>query len=66
MTLATNYAIMVKIFPEDIRGRALGWIGTFASLGAITGNGLGGLILTYLNYSLINQDERIKLIKTSI
>lgn len=44
---------MVKIFPEKIRGRALGWIGTFASLGAITGNGVGGLILTYLSYSYI-------------
>lgn len=53
MTLSTNYAIITKIFPEDTRGRALGFIGTFVSLGAIAGSGVGGLILTYFSYSYI-------------
>lgn len=53
MTLSTNYGIMTEIFPSNMRGRALGLIGSFVSLGSIAGSGIGGLILSYLDWSYI-------------
>lgn len=46
MTMATNAGIITEVFPIHERGRALGAIGAFVSLGSIAGPGLGGLILS--------------------
>ncbi|MHC5250175.1 MFS transporter [Enterococcus sp. LJL90] len=53
MTMATNSGIITEIFPLKERGRALGMIGAFVSLGSITGPGLGGLILSHLSWPYI-------------
>ncbi|MGM0237899.1 MFS transporter [Enterococcus sp. AZ103] len=53
MTMATNSGIITEIFPMNERGRALGSIGAFVSLGSIAGPGLGGLILSQLPWSYI-------------
>lgn len=49
MTMSTNSGIITEIFPKTERGRALGTIGSFVSLGSIAGPGIAGLILA--NYS---------------
>ncbi|MDU5950894.1 MAG: MFS transporter, partial [Paenibacillus macerans] len=41
MTMANNQGIITDIFPATERGRALGLIGTFVSLGSIAGPSLG-------------------------
>ncbi|KRN08495.1 major facilitator superfamily permease [Lacticaseibacillus paracasei subsp. tolerans DSM 20258] len=48
MTMANNNGIVTEIFPMNERGRALGLIGSFVSIGAIAGPGIGGLILGQL------------------
>lgn len=53
MTMATNNGIITEVFPMHERGRALGLIGSFVSLGAIAGPGLGGLILAKFEWSYI-------------
>lgn len=53
MTMATNTGIITEVFPLEERGRALGSIGAFVSLGAIAGPGLGGLILAQLSWQYI-------------
>lgn len=53
MTMATNTGIITEVFPMHERGRALGMIGAFVSLGSITGPGLGGLILARFSWSYI-------------
>lgn len=53
MTMATNSGIITEVFPLNERGRALGSIGAFVSLGSIAGPGLGGLILSQLPWSYI-------------
>lgn len=53
MTMANNFGIATDIFPRSERGRALGLIGTFVSLGAITGPGIGGLIVSALSWNYI-------------
>lgn len=53
MTMATNTGIITEVFPMNERGRALGSIGAFVSLGAIAGPGLGGLILAQFSWSYI-------------
>ncbi|MGG5357895.1 MULTISPECIES: MFS transporter [unclassified Enterococcus] len=53
MTMATNTGITTEIFPMSERGRALGMIGAFVSLGAITGPGIGGIILSHFSWSYI-------------
>jgi EmrB/QacA subfamily drug resistance transporter len=45
MTMATNYGIITQIFPRNRRGRALGILNSFVSLGSIAGPGIGGLVL---------------------
>ncbi|WP_261805746.1 MFS transporter [Lapidilactobacillus luobeiensis] len=45
MTMSTNNGIITEVFPLNERGKALGWIGSFVSLGSIAGPGIGGLIL---------------------
>ncbi|MCF1684552.1 MFS transporter [Tetragenococcus halophilus] len=53
MTMATNTGIITEVFPLKERGRALGSIGAFVSLGAIAGPGLGGIILAQLSWQYI-------------
>lgn len=53
MTMATNSGIITEVFPISERGRALGLIGSFVSLGSIAGPGLGGLILAKFSWSYI-------------
>ncbi|GCF93321.1 MFS transporter [Enterococcus florum] len=53
MTMATNSGIATEVFPMQERGRALGSIGAFVSLGAIAGPGIGGLILSHFSWSYI-------------
>ena len=50
MTMATNAGIITEVFPIHERGRALGAIGAFVSLGSIAGPGLGGLILSQFSW----------------
>lgn len=53
MTMSTNNGIITEIFPFRERGRALGTIGAFVSLGAIAGPGIGGIILAHFSWSYI-------------
>ena len=53
MTMATSSGIITEIFPAKERGRALGLIGSFVSLGAIAGPGIGGVILSHFEWSYI-------------
>ncbi|KAF1298325.1 multidrug MFS transporter [Enterococcus sp. JM4C] len=53
MTMASNSGIVTEVFPMNERGRALGSIGAFVSLGSIAGPGIGGLILSNLSWSYI-------------
>ena len=53
MTMATNTGITTEVFPMRERGRALGVIGAFVSLGSIAGPGIGGLILAHFSWSYI-------------
>jgi EmrB/QacA subfamily drug resistance transporter len=53
MTMATNSGIATEVFPLNERGRALGAIGAFVSLGSIAGPGIGGLILAHFSWSYI-------------
>ncbi|MGM0123455.1 drug resistance transporter, EmrB/QacA family protein [Enterococcus sp. AZ194] len=53
MTMASNSGIVTEVFPMNERGRALGAIGAFVSLGSIAGPGIGGLILSNLSWSYI-------------
>ena len=53
MTMATGTGIITEIFPANERGRALGLIGSFVSLGAIAGPGVGGIILSHFDWSYI-------------
>ncbi|MEG0732910.1 MAG: MFS transporter [Vagococcus sp.] len=53
MTMATSTGIITDIFPLQERGRALGLIGSFVSLGAIAGPGIGGVILSEFSWSYI-------------
>lgn len=53
MTMATNSGIITEVFPMNERGRALGSIGAFVSLGSIAGPGLGGIILSQFSWPYI-------------
>lgn len=53
MTMSTNNGIITEIFPIQERGKALGFIGSFVSLGSIAGPGIGGLILAVLPWGYI-------------
>lgn len=53
MTMAASSGIITEVFPFKERGRALGSIGAFVSLGAIAGPGIGGLILSQFSWSYI-------------
>jgi len=53
MTMSTNTGIITEVFPMTERGRALGMIGAFVSLGSIMGPGLGGVILAKFSWEYI-------------
>lgn len=53
MTMSTNTGIITEVFPISERGRALGMIGAFVSLGSIMGPGLGGIILAKFTWEYI-------------
>ncbi|MGX4685358.1 MFS transporter [Vagococcus sp. JNUCC 83] len=53
MTMSTNTGIITEVFPLSERGRALGMIGAFVSLGSIMGPGLGGIILAHFSWEYI-------------
>lgn len=53
MTMSTNTGIITEVFPLSERGRALGMIGAFVSLGSIMGPGLGGVILAQFSWEYI-------------
>ncbi|WP_375709413.1 MFS transporter [Niallia sp. NCCP-28] len=53
MTMANSQGIVTEIFPPKERGKALGIIGTFVSLGSIAGPSLGGIILSSLGWEYI-------------
>ncbi|ERL63749.1 MFS transporter [Schleiferilactobacillus shenzhenensis] len=53
MTMSTNNGIITEVFPMQERGKALGWIGSFVSLGGIAGPGIGGLLLAQLPWAYI-------------
>lgn len=53
MTMANSQGIVTDIFPASERGKALGLIGTFVSLGSIAGPSLGGIIVSTLGWEYI-------------
>ncbi|ANS74291.1 multidrug MFS transporter [Paenibacillus yonginensis] len=53
MTMANSQGIVTDIFPSTERGRALGLVGTFVSLGSIAGPSLGGVIVSALGWEYI-------------
>ncbi|WP_019910112.1 MFS transporter [Paenibacillus sp. HW567] len=53
MTMANSQGIVTDIFPSNERGKALGLIGTFVSLGSIAGPSLGGIIVSTLGWEYI-------------
>ncbi|WP_168119638.1 MFS transporter [Paenibacillus sp. HB172176] len=53
MTMANSQGIVTDIFPSTERGRAIGIIGTFVSLGSIAGPSLGGIIVAGLGWPYI-------------
>lgn len=53
MTMANSQGIVTEIFPPTERGRALGLVGTFVSLGSIAGPSLGGVIVSGLGWEYI-------------
>lgn len=53
MTMATNFGIITDIFPPSRHGLALGVNSSFVQVGNIAGPGIGGLILSVLNWHYI-------------
>lgn len=53
MTMANSQGIVTDIFPSTERGKALGLIGTFVSLGSIAGPSLGGIIVSSMGWEYI-------------
>ncbi len=53
MTMANSQGIVTDIFPPNERGKALGLVGTFVSLGSIAGPSLGGVMLSTLGWQSI-------------
>ncbi|MFF2483099.1 MFS transporter [Paenibacillus sp. NPDC058071] len=53
MTMANSQGIVTDIFPARERGKAIGLVGTFVSLGSIAGPSIGGIILSTLGWQYI-------------
>ncbi|MCL2320623.1 MAG: MFS transporter [Oscillospiraceae bacterium] len=52
-TMASNQGIIVQIFPQNERGRALGINATFVAFGTLIGPPLGGMILSVTSWEYI-------------
>ncbi len=50
MFQATNIGLVSRYFPQESRGRALGFVSTAVALGALSGPMIGGLIMDWLNW----------------
>ena len=53
LAMSSNFGIITEVFPNDERGQALGWIGSFVALGMIAGPSLGGLLLSRFDWDSI-------------
>jgi EmrB/QacA subfamily drug resistance transporter len=53
MVLALGPAILTEAFPPHERGKALGLIGTFVSVGVVTGPAVGGLLIAAFDWRAI-------------
>lgn len=51
--MGNNQGIITQVFPIEERGRALGVLGSFVALGAMTGPPLGGFIISILSWKYI-------------
>lgn len=51
--MATSHGIITQVFPPKERGRALGVLGSFVALGALTGPPLGGIMVSVLSWEYI-------------
>nr|WP_237690744.1 MFS transporter [Paenibacillus caui] len=52
MYQATNMALIVSVFPNHQRGKALGLISTFVAGGSMAGPSLGGLLIEWFSWRL--------------
>ncbi len=50
---ALRNALIAEIFPEEERGRVLGWVGGIGILGYAVGPGLGGLLISFGSWRLV-------------
>ncbi|WP_068699399.1 MFS transporter [Paenibacillus yonginensis] len=50
MYQATNMALIVSVYPERQRGKALGLISTFVAAGSMTGPSLGGFLIEWFSW----------------
>jgi EmrB/QacA subfamily drug resistance transporter len=50
MNMAISTAVVTEAFPDQERGKALGIVGLFVSIGVIAGPTLGGIILEHLTW----------------
>jgi len=53
ISMSSTLGITAEVFPENERGRALGFAGMAVALGNITGPTIGGLILSFLDWHYI-------------
>lgn len=53
MILALGAAILVEAFPPHERGKAMGWVGLFVSVGVVTGPVVGGLLIAAFDWRAI-------------
>ena len=53
MILSLGAAILTEGFPPHERGKALGFIGTFVSVGIITGPAVGGILISFYDWRSI-------------
>jgi len=52
-TMANNQGIITQTFPQNERGKALGFLGTSVALGSLVGPGLGGIIVGAFSWEFI-------------
>lgn len=53
MILSLGAAILTAAFPSSERGKALGFIGTFVSVGIVTGPAVGGVLISFYDWRSI-------------
>jgi EmrB/QacA subfamily drug resistance transporter len=53
MILSLGAAILTEAFPARERGKALGFIGTFVSIGVVTGPAVGGILISFYDWRSI-------------